>query len=95
MAARKKTSKKLATMAGKYLDMDYDTRFKHICRPFIRRGLFDDVKALAASVLSQYEHEESMKRVQKKKRKEAISADPIKRGQRNKRKQQSRKQRGK
>ncbi len=91
MMAKKKTSKKLASIAGRALQFTEGRKASDYAMVLI-----GTLSALAASVLSQYEHEkETMKRVQKKKRKEVISADPKLRGQRNKRKQQSRKARGK
>ena len=56
--AKKETSKRLAKIAGKYLNIDPDDfpDFNHS-----RRTLLRDIKSLAASVLSQYETEQKKK----------------------------------
>lgn len=60
MAARKKTSKRLATIAGKYMSRDIYALLKYSQAEMLR-----DIRALAASVLSQVEHEQKTKKVKK------------------------------
>lgn len=64
MAARKKTSKKLAKTAGKYLTMEIRQFYFDV--DLSPSFVFKDIKALAASVLSQFETETKTKTKSKK-----------------------------
>jgi len=62
--AKKKTSKRLATIAGRYVGIsknEFWGRHTHSMTPGRYERLFKDVLALAGSVLSQYESEQPKK----------------------------------
>lgn len=56
----KKTSKALAKLAGKYLEMKLGDFYSHLCNRSLI-SIHRDIKRLAASVLSQYESEQAEK----------------------------------